>query len=121
MKGFLLTHDYRDQGGQAQIHLYGTGEEGPFLIIADNQNPLFFIRRESFLPEEFQRKVRFERKPVELETFSRQPVDCLYFSSKSDFFTGRDLLKEMGIPLFESDVTLPERYLMERFIKGGLE
>ncbi|MDC7222170.1 MAG: DNA polymerase II [Spirochaetales bacterium] len=117
MKGFLLTHDYRDQGNQAQIRLYGVGEEGPFLIVVDNQRPLFFIKRQSMLPE----GIRAERKEVKLTTFLRQPVDCLYFSTKSDFYAGRDRLKEEGIPVFESDVILPERFLMERFIRGGVE
>ena len=117
MKGFLLTHEYRDQGGQVQVRLYGVGEEGPFLVILDNQRPLFFIKRQTALPE----GVRAERKPVELETFLRQPVDCLYFPSKSDYFAGRDLLREQGVSLYESDVSLPERFLMERFIRGGAE
>ncbi|MDC7220091.1 MAG: DNA polymerase II [Spirochaetales bacterium] len=117
MKGFLLTHEYRDQNGKAQIRLYGVGEEGPFLIIIDNQRPLFFVKRQTVLPK----NIRAERKPVQLETFLRQPVDCLYFSTKSDFFSGRDLLKEEGVSLYESDVTLPERFLMERFIRGGVE
>ena len=117
MKGFLLTHEYRDQGGQVHIHLHGIGEDGPFLIIVDNQKPLFFIKRQSVLPD----GLRALRKPVELTTFFRQPVDCLYFSSKSDYFSGRDLLKNSGVSLFESDVTLPERFLMERFIRGAAE
>jgi DNA polymerase II len=117
LQGFLLTHEYRDQDRKAQIRLYGVGEEGPFLIIVDNQKPLFFIPRSLSLPE----GIRADRKAVELVNFYREPVDCLYFNTKREFYAGRELLKEKGIPLFESDVTLPERFLMERFIRGGVE
>jgi DNA polymerase-2 len=117
MKGFILTHDHRDRAGHCEIYFYGLGEEGPFLLIIDNQKPLFFIKRTSVLPT----GVRAERKPVDLVNFDRQNVDCLYFSTKSDYYSGRDKMREESIPLFESDISLPERFLMERFIRGGVE
>lgn len=117
MKGFLLTHDYRDRRGRCEYSYYGIGEEGPFLLRISNSPPLFFINRDGRISGD----IRAERRPVNLVDFNGRPVDALYFNTRSDYFAVRELLREQGVTLYESDIYPPERFLMERFLRGGVE
>ena len=118
-QGYLLTSHWEDRpGGGHIIRFFGQGPEGPFELIFQNQRPLLFVERSShtkFL------KASFERRPVKLKSFQSKDVDVLYFQRRKDLFEARDELKRKGVRTFESDVSTPERFLMERFIKGNIE
>jgi len=115
-KAFILSHNVHDRGDHCHIEIYGTGERGPFKVSITHHEPLFFIERSTELPE----KISGERKELGLCSFSGQPLDGLYHKKLSDYFSNRRHLKEVKIPLYESDVWASSRYLMERFIKGGV-
>ncbi len=60
------------------------------------------------------------RKSVELRSLRGNPVDALYFQSTSDLTHARSACESRNIPTYEADVNLVSRFLMERFIKGGV-
>ncbi len=113
-KGFILTTHSIDINGKCEIHIYGSGENGPFKIIYTDHKPIFFIDRNSKIDN----LLGFERKELDLVNFNGTPVDGLYFNSLDSFYTNRRKLQESGILLFESDVRAEDRFLMERRING---
>jgi DNA polymerase-2 len=60
------------------------------------------------------------RKNVELRSLRGQPVDALYFPTTSELTRARRACESRKIPTYEADVNLTARFLMERFIKGGV-
>ena len=60
------------------------------------------------------------RKSVELRSLRGKPVDALYFQSTSDLTRARSACESRNTPTYEADVNLVARFLMERFIKGGV-
>ncbi|MDA3938177.1 MAG: DNA polymerase II [Spirochaetia bacterium] len=116
-KGFILTRSARDTNGKCELNYYGRSDSDSFKIIINAHRPLFFIRRDSEIPE----LKGMERRPVELQSFSDTNVDALYFESLNYFYDVRRILKDRQIQMFESDVRPADRYLMERFINGSVE
>ena len=117
-EGYILTRECLEQGGKHRLHIIGVGRKGPFEIVITNNRPLFFIPRSTVLPKGFG---HMERRPVDLTAFDGGPVDAVYFRTQNDLFRGRDRLRDQGTPCFEADVRPEERFLMERFIHGGIE
>lgn len=115
-RAFILSHNAHDRGDHCHIEIYGVGEKGPFKVSITHHEPLFFIERSCELPE----SIEGERKPLGLCSFSGQPLDGLYHKKLKDYFQNRRHLKDVQIPLYESDVWASSRYLMERFIKGSM-
>ena len=60
------------------------------------------------------------RVPRPLTTFDGRPVDALYFRSQRGLLDERARLHESGEVTYESDVKPSDRYVMERFVTGGL-
>jgi DNA polymerase-2 len=116
--GYILTRECLEQGGRHRLHFTGIGRDGPFEIVITRNRPLFFIPRSAVLPRGL---LHIERRPVELTAFDDSPVDAVYFRTQNELFRARDRLQEQGTPCFEADVRPEERFLMERFIHGGIE
>ena len=114
--GFLLTSHWEDRNGRHVIRYYGRGPNGPIEIRITDQKPILFVESEKELPNG-----HYSRKSLSLKSFNGQKVDGIYFNSQRDLFENRDKWTGMGIRTFESDIRTPERFLMERFIKGSLD
>jgi len=116
-QGYILTTESLDQRGRHEIHLTGTGPEGPFFIRITDNKPVFFIPGNAKLPP-----LEFHlRKPLQLQTYSGESVDALYFDSLHQFYGSREKLLSQGQRVYESDVYPADRYLMERFITGAIK
>ncbi len=114
--GFLLTVESLDLQGKCELHLYGSGETGPFKIVFTPHQPLFFISSDTLetLTE------AYERKTLNLVDFNDNPVDGVYFNSLDAYFNAKRDFREKHIRLFESDIRAEDRFLMERHINGGV-
>ncbi len=114
--GYILTAESLDNRARHEIHLSGTGPEGPFFIRITDNNPVLFVPGNSVLPP-----VEFShRKSLKLYDYAGAPVDALYFHSMHQFYSGREKLQEAGVRTYESDIYPVERFLMERFITGRI-
>jgi len=60
------------------------------------------------------------RKPVELCNLRGEPVDALYFKNTMGFNRARKACEDRNIPTYEADINPASRFLMERFIRGGV-
>ncbi|MBC75077.1 MAG: hypothetical protein CME64_03600 [Halobacteriovoraceae bacterium] len=115
-KGFILN-SFWDDTKSYPLEIYGTSNEGAFLLRFDNQEPLFFIGEKSSISSD----VGHSRvKDISLKTFDGEPVKALYFDSLQKLYEGRDKLSQKGIRSYENDIRPESRFLMERFINGSL-
>mgnify|MGYP001028754075 CR=1 FL=1 len=118
IKGFILTSNFVDSTSGVELHFYLSTDSGPVKVVITNFRPVFFIESKN---QSIKIPKLLERKSVGLKSFSKQPVDALYFSKQADLYAARDFLTENGIRTYESDVRPNERFLMERFINGDIE
>ena len=116
-KGFILTRSAYDNRGVCTLRYLGRSLSGPFEIIITSHKPLFFIKRNSEIPD----LPGMDRRKVELQSFTHEDVDALYFESLNYYYEGKRTLSNRKIQMFESDVRPADRYLMERFINGSVE
>lgn len=114
-RGFLLTSHAEDQNNRFRVSYFGKASFGPFELIFDKERPLFFIENEAKFSN---LGIGFERRPLDLKSFSGQKVDACYFNTMADLYKVKD---DGGVRSFEADVRPAERFLMERFIKGKVE
>ena len=122
-QGFLLSRHSRDHGQHCEISLWVATDDGPAKLVIEDQQPLFFVRQadrakitDCLLPF----SGRYQWRELTLHTFAREPVAGLYFHSLNDSYQAQQQLSAVGLPHFEGDIRLQERYLMERFTHGGL-
>ncbi|PIE34056.1 DNA polymerase II [candidate division KSB3 bacterium] len=116
IEGFLLTSHWQDTRQGCHLVFYGISDSGPFKAIIDNSPPVFFIKRSC--QHTFHNGIR--RAPVELRNFAQEDVDALYFNTYNSLTETRDRLHRDGATTYESDVRPTDRFLMERFINGGI-
>ncbi|UTW44840.1 DNA polymerase II [bacterium SCSIO 12696] len=121
--GFLITRASSDVAGKAQVQLWVATDRGPALLRCNDQRPLFFIDSSQHSDAALllqHNQVMAELKQLPLKTYHQKPVSAVYCASLQHFFNARRALQQRGLELLESDFRLQDRYLMERFICGGL-
>ncbi len=62
----------------------------------------------------------WEARNLALKSFRQQPITGFYFSQQNQLFNARTLLQQHQIFPLEADILPCDRFLMERFITGGL-
>lgn len=114
-QGYLLQRQWRDTDAGLEYTLWLAGEDGPLKLVFSQQQAVCFVPREAEFPTQ-----NFERKTSELKTQEGEPVDTLYFDRQREL----DAWLEQGSHrylAYEADIKPVERFLMERFIRGGVE
>lgn len=117
-QGFLLTRHWRDTPAGTEVEFWLATDAGPRQLRLPPQTSVAFIpaeqkpRAELLLREERQ----VELKPLALTDFHHRPMLGLYCRQHRQLIKLEKLLREGGVTLYEADIRLPERYLMERFI-----
>ncbi|MEZ9229862.1 DNA polymerase II [Vibrio amylolyticus] len=122
--GFLLTRQARDIGLQTQIELWLATPQGPTQLIVNKEKPVFFIAQQDEstalkLSREVELIATF--KPLKLQTFDSTPLTACYCNTTKESQRLVTTLRNSDIITYESDIRLADRYLMERFIQGGIE
>jgi DNA polymerase II len=114
---YILSESSFVNHGKTEIRLFCTGGNGPATLIFTDIKPVFFIDRERQIPAHL-----FSiRKPVELKSFTGSDIDALYFETNYSQKSSSDFLKADGGRVYESDVRIEDRFLMERFVNRSLE
>lgn len=118
--GFILTRSRREMGGKLYLEYWLSTDMGPVKLLTPSQQEVFFVAQ-SDLPrvQKIIGELHYVAKPLDLRTFDHEPVASLYFDKGRDAFTAKQALSSHEITLFEADIRLTERYLMERFIYGS--
>lgn len=113
VEAFLLSREWRDADDGVEVTLWARAASGPVRVRLTRQEPVMFVPRSTVTHDG-------RRVPRELSTLSGAPVDAVYFRSQRALVEERDRLRAGGESPFESDVKPSDRYVMERFVTGGL-
>ncbi|MGF1681881.1 DNA polymerase II [Photobacterium minamisatsumaniensis] len=121
--GFVLTRQSRDTRGTTEVILWVKTETGPARLVVKGDKPVCFIRQQDLVlaqQEMHKAGLSVNCKPLALKNFQYQDMAACYCSSIRDSMQLPQILAKAGVEAFESDIRLADRYLMERFIRGGI-
>ena len=122
-KGFLLNRQSFDRHGRSEIHYWLSTPKGPAKLVIAEEKSVFFVEQ-SDLPIILERlvslKTQFSYQLLTLNSFALHPVAGLYFDNLRSFYDARSVLQDANIIFYEGGIRLEDRYLMERFVYGGV-
>lgn len=133
-QGFLLTRHSHDNGDQSEITFWLSTPDGPTQLKIRGEKPVCFIYQDdvsrveqtlSGLESGLEQtnmglQKSYEVRPLALKSFQQQPVCGLYLPTIKAFHQAVERLQQQGIQMLENDFRLHDRYLMERWIRGGV-
>ena len=128
-KGYILSkHTHVKHANSkhkgACVEVWVSTDDGPVCLQSAMQKPSCFVATEN--TKNILEKAKREGIEVEVSsdsffTLEQVEVDTLKTTSDSYMHQLRQLAKSLHITLYEADIRLADRYLMERFIYGSLE
>lgn len=120
--GLILSRrQYETQQG-VELELWLATQQGPCRVMLPTQRYVFLIHQQQLdraqalwsaahlTPDEI--------RPLSLSSFNGQAVSAIYCLHNKMFRQLQNILTTASIPIFESDIKVCDRYLMERFIYG---
>jgi DNA polymerase-2 len=110
---FLLSREWRDADDGIEIVLWARAAETPVRVRLTRQEAVFFVPHAAST-----HAGRRVARP--LTSLARDPVDAVYFRWQRALVEERERARAAGEVVFESDVKPSDRYLMERFVTGGM-
>lgn len=114
LEAFLLSTEWRDTDHGLELNLWASSSgHGPVRATFSGQEAVMFVPRH--VPTSSGRRVQ---KP--LRTLQGGDVDAVYFKTQRALLRERDHVRANGGTTLESDLKPSSRFLMERFINGGL-
>lgn len=122
--GFLLTRQKIERGSHSYLCFWFQTDAGPVKVVTEPQQHVFFAEQsdEAELKAIFtQASIAFEYKSLGLATFSHHPVSGFYFHSSQSAQLAKEVAAENSISLYESDIKLQDRFLMERFVYASAQ
>lgn len=115
-QGFILSNSQIIRNNVTQLVFQGRLSDGKrFHWTVTRPGLVFFIDRD----KDWAPPGMF-RKSVELRSLRGNPVEALYFQTTSELTRARRACESRNIATYEADINLAARFLMERFIKGGV-
>lgn len=131
-QGFILSRqqysaDKYSRHSGITLCYWLSSDHGPIKVLVPNQQAVFFILiKQRALAAQLLSKhnINVEFKDVAIKHFSGEQCIACYFSSSQALYQARQLLEnqplENQITVYEGDVRHSDRFLMERFIRGGV-
>lgn len=113
LDAFLLTAEWRDTPRGLELTLWATSADGPVCATLTQQEAVMFVPRT--VPTKTGRRV-----PKELETREGAAVDAVYFTTQRAMLAEAHQVRAAGGMTLEADLKPTNRFLMERFINGGV-
>ncbi|GGO83121.1 DNA polymerase [Marinobacterium nitratireducens] len=123
VSGFILSRQQRDtREGIALLYWIST-DNGPVPVRVPDQDAVLFVHQHDdervLCALEGLDGWRLEPRP--LKDLTGAPVAALYCRSLKLFRQVSERLRCAGVAMLEDDIRPVDRYLMERFIQGGVE
>ncbi|MFT6448538.1 MAG: DNA polymerase-2 [Oleispira sp.] len=121
-KGFLLTSRWYEGKENTELEFWFASDAGPLCALIEQPSVCFIPLDEQ---DKAQKLARAEGIPltcreVQLCSFSLKPLIACYLR-QSDIYRFNYLLSDWDIKVWEYDLRPTDRYLMERFVRGGAE
>lgn len=121
--GFILTRQQQDSSRGIKLTYWLRTDSQVIPVTVSQQEAVFFIHDEQ-ADKVGSLAVHLDKwrlAKVHLTDLNGKGVHALYCSSLKTYRQIQDLLREHHIPMMEEDIRHADRYLMERFIQGGVE
>lgn len=122
IQGFILTRGWRDVAAGTEIEYWLATDAGPRKVVLTSQISVAFVeaRHRPTVEAHLKTMQGVELRELELKTFHQEPVIGVYAKQFHDLGRLARALRPHGIALLEGDVRPHDRFLMERFIRGGV-
>jgi DNA polymerase-2 len=119
-QGFLLTSRWYEGAQTTELEFWFASPTGPLCVCIEQPSVCFIPITEI---EKAQRLAHAEgieltTRSVQLSAFNQQPLVACYLRQE-DIYRFNYLLRDWDIPVWEHDLRPTDRFLMERFIRGG--
>ncbi|PKF60579.1 DNA polymerase II [Psychromonas sp. psych-6C06] len=125
LEGLILSRQQRDTAIGIELIFWIKTEQGPCQIVLTGQRAVFLIKQDDLQETQdiFSAKglVFDELRLLPLMTFGQQKVVAIYSQSLKSSRRLEHALTDHGIAIFEADIKVIDRYLMERFIFGSVK
>jgi DNA polymerase-2 len=122
VEGFILTRQWVETSVGLELIYWFATVDGPLRLRLSGQEAVCFYAADQ--TENVGRALRAIRgwrsKKTKLKNFNKELVSALYFRSQRQLYTAREKLGDAGIICYEADIKPTDRFLMERFITGGV-
>ncbi|MEH6449649.1 MAG: DNA polymerase II [Oleispira sp.] len=121
-QGFLLTSRWFEGAQSSELEFWFASSAGPLCLRIEQPSVCFVPVADQ---DKAQRLARGEGisvtiREVSLKAFNQQSLVACYLRQE-DIYRFNYLLSDWDIPVWEYDLRPTDRYLMERFIRGGAE
>lgn len=121
IEGFVLSKQAVTQNGKTHIVVWLSTPQGPVKAISEPQQPVFFVRAsQRQIAEQIlaAQSLSVRTASVGLSHFNQEEAIAFYLQNLADYHLAKTLLSD-NVDLYEDDIKLVDRFLMERFVKGG--
>ncbi|MCP3697140.1 MAG: DNA polymerase II [Aliivibrio sp.] len=121
--GFLLTRQNKEINSQSLVDLWVKCDDHIAHLLIESELAVAFILTERLSEYKHvlhSQQISYTLKETQLSTFHHQAVTAIYFTSTHQKRQVAQYFEQAELPIFENDIRLADRYLMERFICGGL-
>ncbi|ART79527.1 DNA polymerase II [Oceanisphaera avium] len=122
-QGFLLTRHSRDRHQGCEIIYWLSTDQGPVRLVVSGERTLLMVpisQKEQVCQTLHQAALTYDWAEPGLHTFSHEPVAVVYFPTINSQQHAAQLLRQVGVSVFEDDIRLQERFLLNRFIRGAV-
>lgn len=121
-QGFLLTSRWYEGEHSTELEYWFASATGPLCVRIEQPSVCFIPRIDQDKAQRLARAEGIELtcKDVALTSFSLKPLIACYLR-QADIYRFNYLLSDWDIEVWEYDLRPTDRYLMERFIRGGAE
>ncbi|GLS25194.1 DNA polymerase II [Marinibactrum halimedae] len=122
LTGFLLTRHWHDTEQGVVIECWFSTDDGPLQVCVSEQESVFFIEQADTdrLSPLLGVQRGWRTKPLPLKSTENNAITALYFRSHKRAREAANTLRR-EISVWEADIRPAERFLMERFITGGVD
>lgn len=125
LEGLILSRQQRDSNTGIELIFWVKSNQGPCQVVVNGLRAVFLIKQEDLIAAQaiwLNKNINADEiRPLSLATFSQQKVVAIYSLSLTASRHLQYALADHGIAIFESDIKVSDRYLMERFIYGSVK
>lgn len=111
-----------ERQGRTYVELWFVTENGPKRVLTPAEPFVMFVHTSDIAQVDTiftANKLPFRCNYVDLCTFDHEEVSALYLDTHNQISQAQAHLTGAGISMFEHDIRIVDRYLMERFIYGA--
>lgn len=123
-QGYILSKRVIQHSQDLFIELWVVTDDGPFRLLSEKQRPTCFVASEQVENLQYlaqKTALHIDVFDDDIKTLEQVAVSTLKTHTEVEHRLLRNLAEDNNITLYEADVRLADRFLMERFIYGSLE